>query len=121
MSKYHKWSNRTVTLYHGTTDDAAKALLDQGWEPNKWSGGGQRGQTQYLYLTNVPENAQWYAEEKGSDTIVTVKDVPVEYLAVDPEDGIAETVAEELSSRLGLPGNVVLTQALPASQFSILP
>lgn len=121
MSKYHRWSNRTMTLYHGTSDDAARALLDRGWEPNKWHSGGQCGQTRYLYLTNMPENAKWFAEEKGSDTVVVVKDVPIEYLEVDPEDGVAETVEEELSNPHGLPGNVVLTKALPASHFSILP
>lgn len=109
-----------MTLYHGTTDESAKALTERGWEPNKWWPGGQCGQRRYLYLTNFPENASWYAEEKGSSAVVAVRDVPLGHLAVDPEDGTKDTVEEELSNPHGLPGSVVLTKPLPASHFSIL-
>ena len=109
-----------ITLYHGTTKDSADALLASGWAPNSWTGGGNCGQRHYLYLTNGAENAMWFANEKGGDTVVEVS-VPEECLKVDPEDGIADTVALELANHHGLPGSVVLTRALPADRFRKLP
>lgn len=108
----------TITLYHGTTRECADRILSEGWAPRSGSMGGQCGNPRYLYLTNVWENALWYAEEKGCDTVLQIE-VPASSLIVDPEDGIADTVEDELNSKNGLPGNVCLTRPLPASSFSL--
>jgi hypothetical protein len=104
----------TVTLYHGTSDESADALLARGWQPNMWPSGGHCGQPKFLYLTTTPENAAWYANEKGSERVVAVT-VPVSSLLVDPEDGMDDTVAGEL---LMEPGNLVLREAMPAEAFA---
>ena len=108
---------KTYTLYHGTTETSASRMLAEGWTPNSWSAGGQCGQSRYLYLTNGAENALWYAEQKGETVVLEIR-VPADALRVDPEDGIKDTVEEELTLSHGLPGNVVLTRALDASAFS---
>ena len=81
----------TVTLYHGTTVESAARLIAEGWRPHSGDVGGQCGQPRFLYLTNHPENALWFAQEKGGDAVVAV-DVPLAFLAVDPEDGMEDTV-----------------------------
>src|SRR5271154_2669547 len=111
---------KTITLYHGTCPENAETLIQNGWKPNQVSMGGNAGQTKFLYLTDEPQNALGYAEEKGCNTLVEVSRVPVSYLAVDPEDGSSETVEEELNKDLGLPGNVILTKPLPAAHFKIV-
>ena len=105
------------TLYHGTTEDSAARLLAEGWAPNSGSIGGNCGQRRYLYLTNGAENALWFAEQKGGDVVLEVR-VPADTLRIDPEDGIKDTVEEELNLSHGLPGNVVLTKRLDASAFA---
>lgn len=107
---------KTYTLYHGTCSDM---LCQTGWEPNNTTQGGNMGQTQYLYLTNHPDNARWFAQEKGCDIVLVVRDVPSNYLRVDPEDGSTDTVEDELSFSMGIPGSVVLTQPLPADHFEV--
>ena len=109
-----------ITLYHGTTRDSADALLASGWAPGSGTAGGNRGQRRYLYLTNHAENAMWFANANGGGTVLEIS-VPEECLEVDPEDGIADTVALELSHCHGLPGSVVLTRALAADRFRELP
>lgn len=100
-----------ITLYHGTTQESASELMTNGWNPHQGRTGGQCGQAKYLYLTNIPENALWYAEQKGDDTIIEVE-VPLSFLKVDPEDGISDTVLEELNDTHGLPGNVVCFKSI---------
>jgi len=77
------------------------------------------GQTRYLYLTTGREDAEWFANAKGCSTIVQVT-VPIEYLRVDPEDGIGDTVEDELNSAHGLPGKVILTKSLGPEHFKII-
>jgi RNA:NAD 2''-phosphotransferase len=107
----------TATLYHGTTAENAELLLEHGWEPNKVSGGGNCGQSRYLYLSTGYEDALWFAEQKGSDIVLEVSDIPLDHLRVDPEDGVYDTVEEEMSSPGGFPGKLVLTRPLEASRF----
>jgi hypothetical protein len=107
----------TIILYHGTTATSAEHLMRHGWTPNAWRMGSHCGQPRYLYLTNFPENALWYAQEKDDQEVLTVE-VPLTSLKVDPEDGIHETVDEELSKPTGLPGSVVLIHSIPPSAFS---
>ena len=111
-------NSETYTLYHGTCSDSATKLLRNGWSPNSGTIGANQGQPYYLYLTTTPENALWFAEQKGCSTILKVT-VPASFLRVDPEDGIANSVGEELSSPYGLPGSVICIRALAPENFSI--
>ena len=104
-------------LYHGTCQENAERIVREGWTPNSGALGGNAGQTRYLYLSNVPENALWFAQEKGCDIVITVTNVPTSYLRVDPEDGIADTVEDELNNPNGLPGSVVLFRSLGPEHF----
>lgn len=108
-------------LYHGTTPEAAEAILKEGWTPDRTPAGANMGQTCYLYLTTGYEDALWFAEQKGSDVVLEVRDIPLDSLAVDPEDGMAETVEEEVSNPWGLPGKLVLTKPLGPEHFSLAP
>lgn len=105
-----------LTLYHGTTEESAAALLGAGWVPGSGPLGGNCGQRRFLYLTNDPENALWYAQEKGGEVVLEVT-VPRDALRVDPEDGAFDTVEEELARSHGLPGCVVATSPLLSSAF----
>jgi 8-oxo-dGTP pyrophosphatase MutT (NUDIX family) len=117
-----KSKSTTMTMYHGTSASSGKNLVVNGWQPNKWNQGGNLGQMKYLYLTTDSEDARWFANEKGEDTIVKVKHIPLNYLIVDSEDGTGKSVANELESsrRLGLPAKLALTKPLPREHFSIL-
>lgn len=105
-----------IVLFVGCEKEKAKNLLENGWEPNlkrDWSQSAHGGQGRYLYLTNDPENAKWYGP------IVLSVLVNKKHLIVDPEDGIADSVEEELNNPKGLPGNVALIKSLPNSNFSV--
>lgn len=110
-------SQKVPTLYHGTCQDSADALLQNGWEPNVWPRGGNSGDPNYLYLSTDSEDAMWFANEKDCDVVIAVVDVPLDYLEVDPDDGTHDTVEAELSGHLGLPGKVVLIKRLSAQHF----
>jgi hypothetical protein len=93
-------------------------MMADGWSPNSGQLGGNCGQTRYLYLTNFPENALWFAEQKGENTILAIQVLEGE-LIVDPEDGTHETVQEELSEKGGFPGSLALVTAIEANRFSL--
>jgi hypothetical protein len=109
----------TVALYHGTCKDAAEQLIRNGWKPNTGSQGGNMGQARYLYCSTHPSDALWFAQEKGCDTVIKIVKVPLSSLRVDPEDGTADTLHDELNLPHGLPGKVVLTKPLGPQHFDI--
>lgn len=121
MSLLGKKLAKSITLFHGTCPENAKALIADGWKPNQISPGGNMGQAKYLYLSTGYDDALWYAEEKGCNVILEVQ-VPKNYLEVDPEDGFGPTVDDELTTeeRIGTPGKLVLTKPLPAANFKIV-
>ena len=106
-------------LYHGTCEDNAAHLIQHGWQPNSGMSGGNQGQTRYLYLSTGRDDALWFAQEKGCDTVVAVRDIPLDYLIVDPEDGSEDTVEAELNSPHGLPGKLALIKPLAGSHFQV--
>lgn len=112
-------SELLVTLYHGTCSENGQALCKSGWTPRTGGMGGNMGQTRYLYLSTEREDALWYAEEKGCSTVLSVT-VPINHLRVDPEDGISDTVEEEMNLSSGLPGKLVLTQPVGPQAFKIV-
>lgn len=109
----------TITLYHGTTQESASALINEGWKPNSGSMGGNGGNPRLLYLTTEPENALWFAEQKGGASVLEVR-VQLDDLVVDPEDGVGETVEEEfeIARRNGTPANFACRRALQAECFA---
>lgn len=106
-------------LYHGTSRESAENLIKNGWTPRSGTTGGNAGQSRYLYLTNEPENALWFAQEKGEETVISLINVPISFLKVDPEDGTYDTVEEELSKKHGIPGTVVIFKSLGPEHFKI--
>jgi hypothetical protein len=111
-------TNMAPTLYHGTCEDDAQALLRNGWQPNTRPRGGNLGQTRYLYLSTGLEDALWFAQQKGCDTVLAVINAPLDHLQVDPEDGTGDTLEQELSLSHDLPGKVVLIRSLGPEHFT---
>jgi hypothetical protein len=109
-----------IDLYHGTTDESAELLLNNGWKPLEWSLGANQGQPKYLYCTTSKEDALWFSEQKGSNVVLLIKKVPLDYLIVDPEDGVNETVEEELlmSVRTGFPAKLAIKISLEKEFFT---
>lgn len=113
---------RNMTLYHGTSLNSATSLVNNGWQPYSGFIGGNNGQNKYLYLTNDPENARWFANEKGDDTIVEVSNIPLEYLRPDPEDEAGFTMKQLLNriDETGFPASFVLYKELNSDHFKII-
>lgn len=106
-----------VTLYHGTSARNAADLLEHGFDPARWRAGPNGGRRGLLYLTNDPENAGWYAE-RFDDGVVLEIEVAVEDLIVDPEDGVGETVEEEMAGPL--PACLATRKAIGPERFNRL-
>lgn len=108
-----------MKVYHGTTQESADKLLENGWSPNSGGIGGNCGQTRYLYVTTEYDNALWFAEQKGGQICVLEIEVDVDLLQVDPEDGIGETVEEEISLILKnkFPANLVISKSIDCSKI----
>ena len=113
-----KESSDLITLYHGTCN--VTPFLEKGWTPGAGLVGGNAGQTKYLYCTTEYEDAMWFANEKGCDKVVKISDVPMSSLIVDPEDGVYDTVEEELAmaKRTGGPAKLAITKPLSKEHFS---
>lgn len=90
----------TITLYHGTCNINAISLIENGWKPNLVKSGSNQGNPSYLYLTSSEEDAKWFAEEKGCNTVLEVVDVPITYLIFDPEDGDADLYDYNISNAI---------------------
>ena len=117
-----------VTLYHGTSAASASRLQTDGWSPDAASAGANMGQSRYLYLTSEPEDALWFAEQKGENTILELRNVSCDMLKFDPEDGdydeekyqIVENAMTVIrSGQLSMPIKFVLTKACSAATFSL--
>lgn len=110
-------SGDSITLYHGTQPSHALQLISQG-KHKKAPMGANGGQSSLLYVTTHPENALWFASQSGSSEILEVK-VPLNQLRTDPEDGVYDTVLEELQAavRTGIPASLAVHGDLPAHCF----
>ena len=113
LKLYEEYNESSVILYHGTSKENEKELLKNGWMPNMKRSGSQQGDPQYLYLATSPENAVWYAAKKDNDMNVLEVIVPIDYLRVDPHDGIYGNVKEEIEKGTSL----ILTKPLDYSHF----
>ena len=112
--------NRKLTLYHGTCKENADNLFENGWKPSNRIGSNM-GQGQYLYLSSEPEDALWFAQEKGCDTVVEVKDILIELLRPDPEDEAGFSMNDLLRriDETGFPAKFALHQELNSQYFRI--
>jgi hypothetical protein len=117
MDEGRREKSQTVTLYHGTCEGSAQQLLATGWSPSSGQQGGNMGQSRYLYCSTQYDDALWFAQEKGCDTVLTLVDIPVSSLRVDPEDGTADTLQDELNLPHELPGKVVVTKPIGPENF----
>ncbi len=108
-------------LYHGTCPPNAAALLREGWAPRTGRRGPNGGNPAYLYVSSDPQDARWFAEQRGCDTVVEVRDVPPDALGVDPEDGLGKTVEDEIEQarRVNLPAKLTIRRPIPASHFRV--
>jgi hypothetical protein len=113
-----------ITLYHGTCPENAKLLLKNGWLPNEGVIGGNYGNTKYLYCTTDIEDARWFANEKGCDTILKIKDVPKEDIIPDPEDASGYTKEEYwnmmLNDSMGMPYKWAIKNRINKNKISII-
>ena len=124
---FESFTEETITLYHGTSAFSASLLCENGWIPSSYGMGANGGQSRYLYLTSMEEDALWFAEEKGESSIVVIEDIPISYLIFDPEDGdydreVYGTVVNAVASiKNGLmhPIKLTLTKPLGASHFEL--
>lgn len=111
--------NRTLTLYHGTCEGNSKNLIDNGWKPINSGYGGNMGNPNYLYLSSEPEDALWFAEENGCNTVIEIMNIPIDYLRPDPEDEAGFTM-KELLDRIdtnGFPAKFILIKPLDNTHF----
>jgi hypothetical protein len=63
--------NVKIKLYHGTCLDNAKSLVDNGWSPKDYIGS-NLGESKYLYFSSGIDDALWFAEQKGCNTILEI-------------------------------------------------
>jgi len=111
--------SKNLTLYHGTCDANGKFIIENGWVSRNSGYGSNMGNPNYLYLSSEPEDALWFAQEKGCNMIIEVMDIPIEYLRPDPEDEAGFTM-KDLYDRMntnGMPSKFILTKPLDKSHF----
>jgi hypothetical protein len=116
---------QVITLYHGTSKSSGVNLEKNGWQSFSGGIGGNSGNPRYLSLTSDINDAQWFANEQGEDTIVEVKDIPIEFLIPDPDDEAGFTMDDLLKrvnsiSKYKLPSKFALTKTLNSSHFTII-
>ena len=116
--------NESITLYHGTCDSNATNLIENCWRRNLVKSGSNQGNPRYLYLSSGIEDAMWFAQEKGCNTVIEVNDIPIEYLIFDPEDGDADLYDYRISNAISkikngydMPIKFALTKELDKEHF----
>lgn len=113
--------DNVITLYHGTCDINANHLVNNGFKPNLFGYGGNMGDSKYLYLSSDPEDALWFAEQRGCKSIVEVKDIPLNFLKPDPDDESGYTIYDLLDRMKNskLPSKFVLIKDLDKKHFKL--
>jgi len=110
---------RTLTLYHGTCEANGKNLIENGWKPLNNGYGGNMGNPKYLYLSSEPEDALWFAEEKGCNTVIMLLNIPIENLRPDPEDESGFSMSELINRIDKFPAKFILTIPLDKTYFKL--
>lgn len=121
ITKFKLFENKdvTLTLYHGTSDIIGNYLIENGWKPRENGSGGNMGNPKYLYVSTNPEDARWFSNEIGEDTIIELENVPLEYIKPDPEDEAGFTMTELLDriKRTKLPAKFIIIKELDKKYF----
>ncbi len=114
-------NEKTLTLYHGTCPENANELINNGWKPSDGGMGANMGNPKHLYLSSEPEDALWFAQEKGCGTLVEIKNIPIEYLRPDPEDEAGYKMGELINriKTTQFPAKFILTQPLDSNHFGM--
>ena len=115
-----------VYLYHGTTKDTAVHLSKTGWKTGDSIVGANAGNPRLLYLTTTIDNARWYAEENGGDTVIRVK-LNTKDLIFDPEDGnpdlfdySIDVAIEKLMKDKNTIANFATSKPIPSKNIKII-
>lgn len=111
-------------LYHGTCLENAKSLMKNGFDPsNPWDPSANCGRPGLLYVTDVPDNALWFAENIGCHTVVEIRGISEKDLIVDPDDGRSESdkVEDELAyaKMHHMPAYLAIRSRVTPEKFSI--
>ena len=109
------------TLYHGTCKENAVSLLQNGWKKG-FASGGNMGQGKYLYVSSDPEDALWFAQEKGCNCVLKIKNVSADSLIPDPEDEAGYTL-NDLFKRINttnFPAKFAVVKPLPKENFELI-
>ena len=111
----------SIKFYHGTCKNSADNIIRNGWKPYSGYIGSNNGQNKYLYLTTEIEDALWFAEEKGCDTIIEVIIEDYDYILPDSEE-VGYTKNELIDRALNtlMPSKFVLYKELPKEKFKIV-
>ncbi len=112
-------SKKFITLFHGTTKESAEMLMKTGWVPNSGRITANMGNRKYFYLTSDPEDALWFANEVGDETVLMVSNIPISGLYPDPDDSSGYSLEELLKSMYKHPSKFIVKTPISASQFSI--
>jgi hypothetical protein len=115
----------SITLYHGTCKENALEIIQNGWSPKGYIGGNM-GRGDILYLTSLSEDTLWFAEEKGCNCVLIVKNIPISYLIFDPEDGDPdlynykiENAIKRIKSGEQIPVKLALKKTLSATHIEL--
>lgn len=110
----------TITLYHGTCVGNANNLIKNGWNPNLVSIGSNMGNPKYLYVSSSPEDALWFANQKGCDVVLEIE-VTKDVIKPDPEDEDGFTLIELIDrmEKTKLPSKFIITKPISSDKISI--
>lgn len=109
-------------LFHGTTRESAKLLLKKGWAPRKqFAPTANGGRPQFLYVSTGWQDALWFAEQMGEDTVLAIHDITRDMVGIDPEDGMGGTVEEELAKakKIKFPAKLTIRVPIGPSHFRL--
>lgn len=112
-------NDQQITLYHGTCKINSQQLLKNGWKPNSSSQGSNMGQTKYLYVTTEPEDAMWFANQKGCNSIIEIT-TTIDNIIPDPEDEAGYTKTELLNDKSGMARKFVIFKPISKSQIKLV-
>ncbi len=124
LKLFEEYNNTTIDLYHGTCEWYAEMLLKDGFIPDRVEQGANGGNPCYLYLTSDKEDARWFANENGCNSILLVKNIPITELEIDPEDEDQGAEVGELIQSIkdvpDWPRKFIITKPLSADHFSVV-
>lgn len=119
MSKDIRKQN-IIDVFHGTDESHANYLLSNGYTPKGIKTiGSNLGKSGLLYVSSGYDDARWFANEKGSDIVLKIEEVPVDSLSPDPEDESGFTMSELLDRvrNSKMPAKFIITKPIDKNKF----